>query len=501
MKTTPAGRKKLLRLDARTLAVCLEGGVLAAVLIQLTLGGSPQTVLLAAIACSLGLLAFTSLGAYHLGGWLIFFYVLGNVLVALYAKTLMVQPLDSYLTSPVDAYLAVLAGTVTMMLALLMARFIKLGQPLFKQISDSGKLRFISWACFVLGGIFWFMNRLFQDPTGSGFGGVAVFQALLFMAVIARTAMLLERSGDRRSFDWKLGLILAVSVFMGLVDNQKTNAALPVASYFATVLFYRGGIPVKHAITLGAGCLVFVFFVAPMVHAHRALGEQQMNIEQRVQLLESGFVAVLRGDAFTKYRELASAQFQGGYYGYFGGGKGQMLLGRYASVQQVDPVVGSVDRMGTLGGSVIWPAFTRLLPRFLYPDKPKFNEDYLIVGHLGLINWDGGKYPTVPLVAQAYAGYGMVGLLLIPFFTFLGFLLALKKLGWNLRRNIYAIFFLCDFVIVYANQGDLSQYAGAVLRNFPLLALVFWFLTLAYALTSKLRVRYRSDISIRSSSP
>ena len=153
-----------------------------------------------------------------------------------------------------------------------------------------------------------------------------------------------------------------------------------------------------------------------------------------------------------------------------------MLLGRYASVQQIDPVIASVNRHGTLGGSVIWPSFARALPSFIYPDKPRYIESYRLLVHLGLINPEGGKYPTVPLVAQSYAGFGVVGLLLIPFLTFLGYLLALKKLGWKLYRNVFTTFFFCVFTVVYANQGDFGQYAGSVLRGFPLLAAVLWLL-------------------------
>jgi len=81
------------------------------------------------------------------------------------------------------------------------------------------------------------------------------------------------------------------------------------------------------------------------------------------------------------------------------------------------------------------------------------------------------------LLAQSYAGYGVVGVVLIPLLTFTAFLLALRKLGWNLHRNVFGIFFFCVFIVVYANQGDLSQYAGSVLRNFPLLAALLWWLT------------------------
>jgi len=126
---------------------------------------------------------------------------------------------------------------------------------------------------------------------------------------------------------------------------------------------------------------------------------------------------------------------------------------------------------------VVWPAFERLVPSFIDPDKPRDYESYVLLVHLGIIDPEGGKFPTVPLVAQSYAAYGLVGVLVIPFLTYVVFLLALKKLGWNLYRNVFAIFFFCSFLVVYSNQGDLGQFSGQVLRDFPLLALALWLLT------------------------
>ena len=129
---------------------------------------------------------------------------------------------------------------------------------------------------------------------------------------------------------------------------------------------------------------------------------------------------------------------------------------------------------------MIWPAFQRLVPTFLYPAKPRNVEAFVLLVQLGISDPEGNKYPTVPLLAQSYAGYGTVGLVVIPFFTFLAFLLAVKKLGWTLYRNVFAIFFFCVFVVVYANQGELGQYADAVLRGFPLLAATLWLLCRFY---------------------
>ncbi|MHB8405662.1 MAG: hypothetical protein ACYDCJ_09600 [Gammaproteobacteria bacterium] len=476
----------IFRLSRRRVVTYLGAAALVAVPIQFMLGASPWIVVLAMIIITLGLLSFAIFGAYNLGTWLALFYVLGNVLVALYAKTLMGQPLDSHLYAPLDSFLVLTITTSALFVALIVARYVKLGRPLLRPTHKPKTLAWLSWGSFVLGVVFWFTNQYFQGPNGTGFGGLAVFRDLILMAVIARTALLLDKGQGSRAMDVKLALILTVAVFLGLLSNSKTYAAYPVVSYFATLLFFRRGLAWRQIILLALGLVFFVAVLVPMIQAWRYLGEQQLTVAERIALIAKGSGAVLAGGKLGRYRELADIQFHGGYYNYFGGnGRGQTLLGRYASVQQIDPVIAQVNRQGAIGGSVIWPALTRLLPKFIDPNKPKYIEGYHIIVALGLINLAGGKYPDVPLAAQVYAGYGMMGILLIPFITFTGFLLVLKKVGWNLYRNVYAIFVFCDFIIVYGNDGDLVAYWGFVLRNLPLFMLTFW------ALDRFSRIRWR----------
>lgn len=478
----PCQTRLILRLRSGSLAWTAVALVATCLVVQGTLGARPAVLTLAMITCVAGLTGFRLAGAYRGAGWLALFFVLGTVMVALVAKTLLLQPLDSHLYAPTESFLALAAGSVVLLIALLVSLALPVGNPLFRPVQDVRLLRALSNSTFALGTLFWYLNRLFRDPQGSGFGGIAVFWNLLLMAVIARTAMVLERSDNRHSVDYKLGLILVACVAMGLIDNSKAEVALPIAAYFAASLFYRGGITLRQAAAGTFGVVLMAAVIGPMMHAYRALGIQQMPWQQRVPLIEHGIKDVLARGDLKRYDELASGQFLAGYYDYFGKGSGQMLLGRYASIQQIDPVIASVSRHATVGGSVIWPAFARLVPSSIYPDKPRYIEAYGLLIHLGLIDPEGGKYPTVPLLAQSYAGYGVVGLVVIPFFAFLGLLLALKKLGWRLYRNVFAIFFFCVFIVVYANQGDLGQYAGTVLRTFPLLAAVLWLVTRMYCL-------------------
>lgn len=475
------GMRRFIALDSGRLVSVLGVFALTAGVIQLALGASPAVVVSALVTVFVGLFGFHAVGAYNLGSWLIFIYVLGNVLIALYAKTLLGQPLDSNLYAPINSFGALVATSTSLLLALLLVRRISVGKPLFQGASDPRFLGFLSWACFGLGCLFWLLNRQFQDSSENGFGGIALFRDFLLMAAIARTAMLLEQTQNRRAFDNRLSLIIAVGVFFGLVDNQKTEAMMPVISHLTTTIFYRRGVSVRVLAILIVCGVLFMGVIAPVVHGLRVLGQQQMNTNERIDLVTSNISSLLvASEEFDRLKRAAEGQFLSSHYNYFGGdGDYQMVLGRYASVQQIDPVIAEAGRQGTIGGAAIWPGLTRMLPRFLYPDKPEFRDSYYTLVYYYLINPLGGKFPTLPLAGQVYAAYGLIGLLIIPFITFFGFLTILKKLGWQLYRNVYAVFFFCEFILS-AHQDDFSDYAGAALRTFPLFSIIFLFLSRLY---------------------
>jgi hypothetical protein len=476
--------KLLLPLKSASLIRATLALVLGCVAIQVALGANLLVVSLALIACTAGLAGVRIVGAYQSGAWLAFLFVLGNVTVALVAKTVLFQPLDSNLYAPVASFVVLAAGSAALLIALIISLILPVGKPVLRSIKDLRLLRFLSTSTFALGTVFWFLARLFQDPGGSGFGGITVFWNLLLMSVIARAAMIIERTHGRRSVDTILVMILLACVVMGMIDNSKAEVALPIVAYFATSLFYNGGLTFRQCAAGTLGVLLMVTLIGPMIHAYRALGIHDMPWRERVGLMERSVKdALVHGDVQFYQEvvsEVATMDFGSGYYDYFGRGTGQMLLGRYASIQQIDPVIATVNRRGFRGGSVIWPAFQRVTPTFLFPAKPRDTEGFLLLVQLGISDPEGNKYPVVPLLAQSYAAYGATGVLVIPFFVFLCLLLAMKKLGWHLYRNVFAIFFFCVYLVVYANQGEMNQYAEAVLRNFPLLAISLWLITFLF---------------------
>lgn len=165
LRTGHAGSPRpLVLLRARRLALYLGLAAVAAAFCQLILGAPLGLVAVALVAALLGLFGFVVLGGYNLASWVALFYALGNVLVALYAKTLLLQPLDSHLYAPLHSFLAIGATSAALLIALLLVRYIWVGRPIFRPIHDPHLLGFISWVCLMLGTAFWMLNRFFQDP-------------------------------------------------------------------------------------------------------------------------------------------------------------------------------------------------------------------------------------------------------------------------------------------------------------------------------------------------
>src|SRR5690606_23777208 len=141
---------------------------------------------------------------------------------------------------------------------------------------------------FLIGIVAWYVDRLLQDSGGTRGGGLSVFWNLLLMAIVARTAYALERSGGRTSVEPGLICILLICVAIGVLDNAKTRVMLPLVTYFATTFFYGGHITKRQiSVALLAGAAL-VFLVSPMIHTYRALGIQDKPWSDKLTLLQHG---------------------------------------------------------------------------------------------------------------------------------------------------------------------------------------------------------------------
>jgi hypothetical protein len=165
----------VLHLTTQKLLLYLLAPALVAIVVQLAIGSSILVLMLVMVTVAAGFLGFAVLGIYNIGAWLALCYVLSNVLIALYAKTIMWQTLNSHLYSPLMSFAVLAVTTSSLFVALIIVRRIPVGGSLLTKTSNLHTLAWVSWGSFIIGIIAWVLNHHFDKPGGAGFGGLAVF--------------------------------------------------------------------------------------------------------------------------------------------------------------------------------------------------------------------------------------------------------------------------------------------------------------------------------------
>lgn len=455
------------------------------VLVQIGLGAS-MTVLFFATACmALGLYGFWMFGVGNMAGWFCLFYMSGNVLFAFYGKTILRQTVESNLYTPTVSFEVQAVCGVALLAAMILAHWINIGRPL-QPITDLGTLRFISYICFTMGiGISIFHIYGDHGVGGPEYGGLAMFDSLMYLGIVFRTAYAILRSDGRRNFDSVLLLMLLIATAFGLVTTGRFWTAMPSIYFFVTILFFRGKLPWRYVAAIGCGAVIFVL-IAPTLLVFRYMGFKSMTFKQEVVAFEYAVPLVLNGYDF----QTAKIESRGTYYRYFGGSKGQVILGRFSSIQEIDPAIAETDAGEPMGSAMFLDSFRELLPTFIDPDKPKINNSFLILERQGLTTAVHGQYPSLPMAGEIYSLFGMDGVLYIPFFVFFAYLLVLKKVGWGLYGNAFSIFVLCSAVMSHGHDGALANFLGTIFRGVPVIILLVWTLMKSYHFLTQRHFRF-----------
>lgn len=471
-------------LKTNTIVWLLSLPAVVCVLVQIGLGASLTVLFLAAFSIFVGLYGFWLFGAGNLAGWFCLFYMAGNVLFAFYAKTILGQTVESYLYAPTVSYLVQAICGAALLAALIASQWISVGRT-FPPITDLPTLRFLAWASFTIGlSIEVYHTYGDRGLAGPEYGGLAMFGSLMYLGIVCRTAYVILQSRGRKHIDSVVLLMLLVSTAFGIFMNGRGNTAMPCLYFFATLLFFKGKLPLRYVVALCCGAFLFTL-VAPAILVFRYMGLRDLPLGEEVKAFEYALPMMLNPEEYAfKTGQLGR---EVGYYSYFGGTKGQVVLGRFASIQQIDPAISKTDDGQPLGSELFFDAFRELLPTFIDPDKPTVNNSFLILTRQGLTSAAQGLYPTLPLAGEIYSLFGMWGVLSIPFGIFLAYALVLKKIGWGLYGNAYSIYILCS-TVSHVHDGALEAYLGGIFRGLPLLTLLVWLLMKSYQFVAQKRV-------------
>lgn len=457
--------------------------------VQLGLGANPWALIFAAGIVSIGFTAILLFGLAHLGALLVFLFCMNNVFWGVILKTAYMQPVDSNLHAPIESFAVIFLGSLVFLLALLLVNFLDTGKQLFVAGGSPRVLKKLSIYAGIAGTGFWIASQyLLVDPrvanvqgvgalSSSFGGGFGVFQSLVFFALICATVSHIYRTHGKSTLSVTGIVLLSLCFVMSIVSNDKRVLAYGLLAYTLPCVYVRGKITRKQLVL---GCLALIFIVeifAPLVQTLRQEGIRYMSFPQRIEFAIQEVPKLLEPQNRQKLDKAVEAASADSYTDYFGQSQSNMLLlGRFVALQYVDPVVGAVQAPGShQGGWVITQALTASLPHILYPDKPLFSDQDQLTWKLGIRRYGVVGFPVVPLVAESYAIYGWISVILVPFFVFFVLLLALKKLGWSLQDDIFAIFFLVQLALG-VHQFSLEQWVSFLSRDVSVVVVAIYLL-------------------------
>ena len=462
-------------------------------LFHLFLGTSPFLMLIAAVAIILSVFILFEFGIDNAASLVGFVFVFNTIIFAIVLKTLFLQPLDSNLYRPASSFLVVLLGILEIFFALKIVRLVPTGNPIFKATRDAKFLKYLSIAAFATGLFFWLLNQRFLIDRraafysdSSSFGGFASFTHIFYMAIIAATAYVIISTNGKKSLNLWVVFLLIIGSLIGLVASRKIEFAYAFLSYYLTSFYFRRRVTKTQATTI-ALFIAFAFFIfGPVVHTFRS-ELWFLNFPQKVDFLRDNWQTVLSKSRLESFLDRVLSRRNSGYdFEYFG--RNLFFIDRFATIQHIDLIIDTVEQQEKLGSSTLARGYLRILPRFLYEQKSTISQADEVTWELGLRTFGVIGFPTVPLVGHAFAALGWFGVLFIPFYMFIILFLILKKVGWNLYENIYAIFFLVPLV-VNVHQWTHTQYVYRLLREFPLLILLLLLISGVYKLINHVQKR------------
>ncbi len=332
---------------------------------------------------------------------------------------------------------------------------------------------FLSWSCFLVGASVLLLLRIVAGKglTSRGsYGAIAFLGSLAYMGIIARTAYLAITSHGRKFLDLTLFFLLLFKKIVGILAFVKEATAVPWLCFFSTIIFFTRKLPRRYATFLIVSGIFFTLLVAPLIHILRGLQLREASLTKEVDLMEYYLPLLLQPDRFSFFA--ARAESSNNYYHYFGSPKANVLLPRFTSVQQIDPVIAAADAGDKIDKNLALAAVEANLPKFLAPNKPTDTiADTILVREGYVPIYSKGNYPTLPFSGEMYAIFGWGGITAGVFGVFFIYLLVLKKVGWNLYCNIFSIF-LFGSSLYHSNEQSMEDFVGHIIRVFPAYVLI-----------------------------
>ena len=447
--------------------------VMASVLLcigHLLLGSNLVVVAIAFIIIIIGAVPIATTGFLRVGALLVLFVAFRYVDFATIAKFLMLQPLDSNLHQPIEAFFAVLLGLTGYLIAFFATSIQPLGKPLLKPILKEGQLFVISIISAVIGGASWVGKIKAVNSVASGVDVAhsttvyAFFTSFYLLAIIAATAQTLVATNSRKSMSYWCAVLLFTQLIFAIIANARMPIINGFLAYVVTVIAFKGRIRWRYVAVATIVVACILSFITPFMLYVRGFREDLSAWGRLVSTADTAASIVRNAEVFSDLRE-RMIQHQS-FLDYYG--RSANVLERASLVEHVDVMIDGLDRVRRhhIGFDSVEVGLNRILPRSLNPQKDVgWSIGDWLYSEIGIPTVMGG-YTTVPLIAEGYASFGWLGAFIFPVLFATPIFVIFKKIGWSLESNIWAIYLLLRVHNSFV-EGDSGAYLITLFRFLP----------------------------------
>jgi hypothetical protein len=381
-----------------------------------------------------------------------------TVELAIVVKVVLGEPMQRNLLVPEKTMLIYVVGMASMLCAAYVNSLVRPRRALLEGMVVKGNASRIAIACIVVS-----VGTPFILPKEL----VATFvQAnyFLYLAVLIPVFDTVSRSNGTKSFSAAAFAAWAYSTFNGLLAFSKQGIFAASAAWVMAAVAAGYRISLKKLIILVCVGVVAAGILTPYSQIGRGYGGA-FDFNSAVSISISLLSRPL--ELREQYENQSEERIRGeGYYHMFDRSEG--LFDRLNMFAVDDALVGITDKGQPGNPDALWLNFVNIIPRYLYPDKPKFLWGNLYAQQLGILPPDDDTTGvSFSPFGDGYHSAQFAGVSIYAFGIFFFCFFVSDALAGNANRSIWALLFIL-YNLHAAPEGALSGpvYEGGQLSIF-----------------------------------
>ncbi len=467
------------------------GACLLLAVVQALLGTEIQFILMGFVSLVIAGSPLFLFGLFDITALFAFFLLSKYSIFPFFIKTVMGERIDVGLLAVDKTFTVILVGSFVVVAALFLSKTIHIRKRLLSFSLSNKELLTLGYISYGLGFVLTMLHVIVRPTTIGGdtiggFGGFGGFIGLLYLGIICATAFLVK-SDSRKYISGNIILMLAGVLVLSFLDNAKLYFTLSLISYIATLFLFGRKISPRYIMVTVLLAIFYLGAVVPVIQVLRTDAFKEVTLRQRTELVMEFISNSVFGehDASSKLALLFNYEYYPNLH--------SPIIDRVEMIQDLDIVLDGIHTTNTIGWRPVTMAIKHITPRILAPDKiPEIDVD-VIAYQIGLTTNLVSLRRSMGVFGVSYAMFMWPGWLIMTFFLLLLYFLMVRKLVLpSAFGNIFGIYFLAKYGIVFSEIG-VQNLIGTMLRDVPVDVITILILL---KITSGL-VRKKSNLQFR----